>query len=392
VAWTGLALVAVPIVIHLLARHRTRRVPFPSLRFLPVVQVAALRRRAVADWPLLLVRIAIVTAAVAAASAPVFVSAARQRGWGQRIARAIVITHTSAALDALVAGEREGTLASHTVSAADSTLPDALREAGRWLRAQPPASREVVVAGDLRERSLAARDFDALEPHVGIRFLPAPEPDGPTQPLTAISETPTGDVGAFRVDVTPDARQTVAAYTAETSRPIPRVRVVAAPAQRSQAEAVLKAVLREGVIARTTAGRELTVVFAGGDLGAAERIVLQAPDIAPTDWTRALLERNPELSIHHSQREVVVRASMPVTDPRAADLVARILRAAYREPMDDEEPGRIDAARLARWSRPATGSPPDALPANEGDHRWLWAVALALLAVEHIVRKRMHHA
>jgi hypothetical protein len=100
-ALTGLALVALPILIHLLARHRSRRLLFPTLRFLPTSQLAALRRRSIADWPLLVVRVLIITAAVIAAAAPVFVSAARRAAWDARLARAIVVTGNTPEIEAL---------------------------------------------------------------------------------------------------------------------------------------------------------------------------------------------------------------------------------------------------------------------------------------------------
>ena len=89
-AWAGLAALAAPILIHLLARHRQRELLFPTLRFVRATQLAALKRRVIADVPLLVVRLLILTAAIAALAAPVFVSAARQRTWAARTARAIV--------------------------------------------------------------------------------------------------------------------------------------------------------------------------------------------------------------------------------------------------------------------------------------------------------------
>ena len=90
VLW-ALAAVALPIAIHLLARARSRRMLFPSLKFLRESQVAALRRRAIDDWPLLIVRLLVVAAATAALAAPVFVSAGRRAAWDRRVARAILI-------------------------------------------------------------------------------------------------------------------------------------------------------------------------------------------------------------------------------------------------------------------------------------------------------------
>ena len=47
-ALIGLALAALPIAVHLLARQRARVLAYPSLRFLRETQLAAWRRRSVA--------------------------------------------------------------------------------------------------------------------------------------------------------------------------------------------------------------------------------------------------------------------------------------------------------------------------------------------------------
>ena len=60
IALAAFAAIAAPIVVHLLLRRRATRLPFPSLRFIPPSNAAAVRLRSIADWPLLLVRIAIV--------------------------------------------------------------------------------------------------------------------------------------------------------------------------------------------------------------------------------------------------------------------------------------------------------------------------------------------
>ena len=69
-AFAGLALVALPIAIHLLVRQQSRRVAFPSLRFLRQSPLSALRRRSVQDAGLLACRILIIVAAAAALAAP----------------------------------------------------------------------------------------------------------------------------------------------------------------------------------------------------------------------------------------------------------------------------------------------------------------------------------
>ena len=52
-ALIGLTLVTGPVIVHLLRRRRSRRVPFPSLRFLQPSHAAAVRLHTPADWPLL---------------------------------------------------------------------------------------------------------------------------------------------------------------------------------------------------------------------------------------------------------------------------------------------------------------------------------------------------
>src|SRR5512139_1127459 len=52
----GLAAVAIPIIVHLVQRERRRTVSFPSLMFLRKIPYQSTRRRAIRNWPLLLLR------------------------------------------------------------------------------------------------------------------------------------------------------------------------------------------------------------------------------------------------------------------------------------------------------------------------------------------------
>ena len=95
-AWLLAATVALPIAVHLLARNRSRRMPFPTLRFLEVTKLSAVSRQTLQDVPLLAVRIALVLAAVAALAGPVFVTPAREAAWAGRVARAVVLDDRTA--------------------------------------------------------------------------------------------------------------------------------------------------------------------------------------------------------------------------------------------------------------------------------------------------------
>jgi len=87
----GLLLVAVPIAIHLLVRQQSRRVDYPSLRFVQPSALAAFRRRSIQDALLLACRAAIVVAAVLALAGPVWRTTSRTIGQADRIARAVVV-------------------------------------------------------------------------------------------------------------------------------------------------------------------------------------------------------------------------------------------------------------------------------------------------------------
>src|SRR5262245_45441621 len=91
IAWWGLAVLVLPVLIHLLVRQESRRFLFPSLRFLRTTGLASERRRLVTDLPLLIVRFLILATAVAALAAPLAITETRNAQWRQRVARAVVI-------------------------------------------------------------------------------------------------------------------------------------------------------------------------------------------------------------------------------------------------------------------------------------------------------------
>lgn len=383
-AWWGLFLLALPILIHLLARHRSRRLRFPSLKFLPVDQVAALRRRVIADWPLLAVRLVILAAAVATLAAPVFVSGARRDAWDRRVARAIVVTSPQTEeMAALVAETAETSYVSAVF--VSITVPDGLREAERWLDEQPPAAREIVVVGDLREGALTAHDVARLPPYVGVRFLPVRygEEDRAVSIWRTIADGPDGAPTTYAARVSADVSRTHVRYEARGEIAIDGIRVTAAPADQPHADAVLRAVLREGLVLGPDTGRAVTIAFDGADLPGMDRLTT-----ATHPWMLTALEQTTVARGGELDGVLVVRPKMSVTDARAPQLVADVLRAAFAESRVLLEPRPVPAAALAAWSRPHGASPDGVLPADEGDRRWFWGAALLMLALEHVIRRR----
>ena len=382
-AWWGLALLSLPILIHLLARHRSQRLRFPSLKFLPVEQMAALRRRVVTNWPLLVVRLLILAAAVAAFAAPVFVSDGRRQAWDQRVARAIVVvSQPTDEIRSIAAEEARNSYASAEFSA--GTVPDAVREARRWLGAQAPAAREIVMVGDLLEGALAAQDLAAIPPQVGLRFLPVVDRARPRAvEWRTVADSPEGTLGARSVVVTPDPSQTEVRYETVSDEVPTSIRVVAAAADQGYANAVLRAVWRDGIVLGSNAGRAMTIVFEGAALPGMDQL-----DTPSEPWMRAVLEQLPDVRGGALNGILVVKPKASVRDARAPQLVAEVLRAAFAESRVPLESRRVSVDTLAAWSRPHGPSPADRQPADEGDRRWFWTAALLMLALEHVLRRR----
>ena len=135
-ALAGLALLAGPVLVHLLLRHRADRVPFPSLRFVRPSRTAAVRVRLPSDLALLLLRMAIVALAVAALARPLVVAGPRLAAWNARIARAIVVDVSdsmktgSALSEAAEAAKAEGQAAVFA-ERIDAARPQSGHPAGR---------------------------------------------------------------------------------------------------------------------------------------------------------------------------------------------------------------------------------------------------------------------
>src|SRR5262249_34813461 len=134
IATLGLLAIAAPIVIHILARQKAERLPFPTLQFIRPSQLAAIRRRTLEDAALLAVRALIVAAAVAALAGPFLETAARRRAWDAQTIRADVT----------------------------GNLHEGLTRAVAWLDAQPPGRREIVVRGPLTIGSITTADLAAV--------------------------------------------------------------------------------------------------------------------------------------------------------------------------------------------------------------------------------------
>ena len=348
-AFIGLALVALPIAIHLLVRQQTRVVAFPSLRFLSQTALAAFRRRAIQDALLLACRVAIVSLAVLALAGPIVQTASRTAGQANRVSRAVVpLEGTAQAVD-----HSEGAFRSATF--ARTNIADALTDAVRWLDDQPPSAREIVVTGTFRRGQVEQSDLLVVSQDIGLQFVPASPAQAANSATLATLMRSNGRL--VRVDSVMQLGADSTRVSSGTTVQIPedRIRVIAAAKDQVLADAALDAALNAG-IRWTTADRRVVVIWEG------------AEDAAPL---------SPGIEI--------VRMAVPSPPETAATAIWNAIdRSTPRETM---EPVTLSRNELESWSRKPGPPSPSAVPADEGDRRWLWAGALILLAAEHWLRR-----
>jgi len=392
----ALAAAAVPIAVHLLAHRRGERLPFPTLRFIPPTRIAAIRRRALDDMPLLLVRVAIVAAAAAAFAGPLVTNAWRRAAWDARLVRAVVAQDFSPASAATL----KSCAAPDCRQFQSDDLREGLRRAVGWLDNAPPARREIVVTAPLTIGTVDERAVRAVPPSVGLRFERTGETPRSRTLAAATIATPTAEV---RRTVTLDEGKTTVREENAGGRPSIPIDIVAPPEQQGRARAALEAALAMRLpIPR--ADRRVRVVLRGDD---------QPPSSgAPvaTAWMTDAIARiaadpglraeaaavDPQRAWQFASRngtlEIAARADVP--DLFLAALVRAVGLALT--PQDDVRAAEvlpIPDRQLRAWTRePGPAPPPRADTVDRDDRRWVWLAVLLLLAAESWGRRRRRDA
>lgn len=367
----GLVAIAAPILVHLLTRHERRPLQFPSLRFLSATRLTALRQRRLHDWWLLALRIGAIAAAAAALAGPLLATSQRERAWVQRTSRAIVTIGSAKA-----PADEVNSAFSHSLIPVRGRTADAIRAAVDWLAEQPPSRRELVIVGDIREGVIEAADLSGVPRHVGVRVLPNADQrevrDVRLSVLTRGQATEQRHVQLSDENTTVDqGREPVAS--------LHQLEVKAAAEDQAAADAALVAVLDEGFIADVPEPRHVIVSWSSSG----------APPHEPprSVWMVRVLQ---ELGFdgHDVDGALVIDAGGLPEGVEAVNTLRRIAAAVFDDPTMPQEPRRVSAADLARWSRPGGGVPTDAVRQDEGDRRFLWALVLILLAIEWAWRRR----
>jgi hypothetical protein len=383
-ALIGLLAVAVPIIIHLLGRHQSRRKRFPTLRFISASRLAPARRRRLSDIPLLLVRCAIVAAAALALSQPWFVIAGRVPDGpaGGGISRAIIVDTSAsmrrpmadgrAAVDSALAAA--GTLQSdgETTVIRSDNLGDTIRGGAAWLSTRP-GQRELAVISDFQSSAFDSLDLGAVPTGMGIDIVMIPAIGAVSFPAFAGIDV----VAAPGQDASVAAAWTAAGYPVPTDTTA-RVKVIyggitaAASSQPDEAwmGRLLADIQRDPVLQEATASA--------------------TPASTTTTPPRVIARNRAGLPVIGAGRQGDDLLLLVSTDPGSltsvalARSIARLMGGEAAGPELDST--RVSDATLASWRRDA--QPATDTTSQPSDGRWLWAMALMLIGLESWMRSR----
>jgi len=400
-AWLGAVAIAIPILVHLLATFRARRLPFPTLRFLPEAMPAAVRARRLEDWPLLVLRCLIVAVTVAALAQPWLALEGRDPAAGRAAALAVIIDSSDSMARRTAGGEPaleaarqaaadlvEGAPPSTAIESIESPdLAAGVAAAQAWLdaaRRDEGGAAEIVVISDFQRGSIAAEDLSAVPEATGIRLVKIEVAGEPVVELPALRA---GD-RAWSASATLDAGETSVVWSerpASADSVAESIQWLAAESEAAGAGAAAAAASRVVPVPNNAPAHPVTIVWPQAP-GRSALLAASGPPDEPwmADVLAALPAGSAITGASHDSRLLLFAGAEPGS-LASASLIAALRRAAGTKltALAELEPGAVDDAVLRSWERS-----PAAEPAPAGnDGRWLWLLALGLLLVEQWVRR-----
>jgi hypothetical protein len=436
-AWAGIIALGVPIVIHLLGRGRARVHSFPTLRFIAPSRLLPTRRTRLHDLPLLLVRLGILLAAIAALAQPLLITASRARALDKAVARAIIVD-TSASMGretlngerALDAARREATRlaaeAQPTTIVETNSPARAIAGVAGWLATQTGRT-ELAVLSDFQLGILDSANLAALPAAAGVRLtrIAVRTPTAPAETHTRFGDVDVVariDASTEQTDVQWSAGR-VSAASAAANRGEPTL--LAGDAERDGVDAAARAARAAGVALPLDTAHAVAIVYPRYAQRAA---LLRGAHALRLPWMTAYVARlraDSTLAVAAEDATVVsaadsaaglvvvrtrmgraaVVAAQDSADGRerlllfslidggtltSAALIASATRAASLAPARTElEPRVIDDSTIARWQRaPAINAATrNGARGGSSDGRWFWVLALLLLAIESWMRR-----
>jgi hypothetical protein len=427
----ALALMAGPVIVHLLRRHRAERVPFPSLRFVRASETAAVRLRLPGDLWLLLVRATAIGLAAFALAEPIVITGSRLAHWDSLTARAVVVDTSDSMRDAVSAdlsparaaekaASVEATQAAHSIRIDTDDLGEGVRRAAVWLSSAPPARREIVVISDFQRGALDESAVRAIPETIGRRLVKAGESAAQRSIEGAAMLAAPGGVRRSTIDLTADT----------TTMRVGPVEAGADAGFRAVGEGVgddafarLTRVIAASGAAAPSKEEPIAIGFGSEAAGASSRsklssgwmlatvlgvmsdpVVAGVPsgDVAPLTQgsaspPHAVVIRRPDgrpiVSAATAGPELIFVTNAAPDSLFAAALARAALNARVRaRSFDEREIAAIDGAVLKSWQRsPAPVGAGEWRNADTTDARWFWLLSLAALGLEQWLRRRPVH-
>lgn len=392
----GAAIVlAGPLLVHMLLRRNARRILFPAAHFLAATRPSAVRFRRPSDPWLLLLRLLIVTAAIAAVARPLFVTSWRTSQWNARTSRAVVVDTSRGMPAPEIAArlaEQETAAAFHAQRFAGADLRETIGRAAAWIAGTPPSRREIVLISDFQRESVDAAAIAAIPADVGVRMVRAGS--HPAQRTVAPPPVEGWRGALWQPAVTIDAATTRATWTRERDVDPPSWLVpVAAAADAEAAERALRAAASFGVTSGD-ASRRVAVIFEGGRHQGASPQPVRTPWMVPVVLvlrdSRLLRETGVDATSGESDGVLVIETRIAAASALAPAVLRAVMLAARPAAVADAEAetATLPDVDLAAWSRPpAAVTGRVGVAVDEGDARWFWMAALILLFLEGGIRR-----
>jgi hypothetical protein len=416
--WAGALLAGVPVLIHLLSRSSARPQRFPTLRFFDDTRIMAVRRSRITDVPLLLLRMLIIVAAVAALAQPYLPTGEREARLAQRVSR-VVLVDTSASMQrqtpaggtALAAARAAASSYDDGVTTiVETAAPGAALAGAASVLATRSGVREVVVVSDFQAGAIDSVDLAAVPDGTGVTL----------HRISAAAAAPAEwrtQVGSRLVHAQPGAVVEWQQRRLPADSVQPAVRALAGDAGRARAAAVVAAGLadvpapppqrpillllpdypqRDAVLAAaapltTPWMADAVAAMLRDDVLAAAAAAAGVPPLQPAqDMDVAALSGSATaLAVAAAHEDALLLVAAPAADGLAlAALVAAAARgAAPASFLRELEPGFVPDDALQRWQRPAVPAAAGA-DIDISDGRWLWLAVLLLLGAETWLRRR----
>ncbi|MEP6781040.1 MAG: BatA domain-containing protein [Gemmatimonadaceae bacterium] len=434
-AWAlaGLFALALPVLIHMLSRKQAMVQKFPTLRFLDVSRLLPTRSPRLSDFPLLVVRLGILAAAVLALAQPLWLSSARQRAFNSTITRAIIVdTSTSMmrknangarAIDSALAQSASLAAQAQRSTVMQSASPtSALSEAIAWLSTQDGRG-EIDLLSDFQMSSVDSASLASIPKQYGVHFVRS----------VFVNDSASSSIvaAASNVSVTVDSTNTNAEWTLRSNADIARpILLFTSASQRQAAELTADATITVTAASLADTAKPVAIVFPEATERAAfvrDAKAMNASwmaDVIASVSENELLNNAARTS--HQLKDTVVAgpfvtlvrtsggapivwaASVQVngktrlaffarTAPASftsAALIAALSKATARSAtIAESDQSSLSNATLKYFERaPADVSlsahrDANGSNSNASDGRWFWALVLLLLVVETLMRR-----